>query len=135
MAQQVSGGTKGHQPGPLAPFPGILGGVTAEVSGALCGHGLSLILCLAPDVGSLLLLSVPRIGQDMDGQCGLGGPGVVGGGAHHYQELKPEESWAARCCQPFMRTALTPLLPDLAWPLCQGLQKECGIWWLTVICW
>lgn len=67
VARQVSGGTKGHQPGPLAPFPGSLGGVTAEVNGALYGHGLSLILCLTPDIGSLLLLPVPSAGLDIDG--------------------------------------------------------------------
>lgn len=60
---------------------------------------------------------------------------VRGGGVHHYQELEPEEGWAARCHQAFMRTALIPLLPAPAWPLCQGLQKECGVWWLTAICW
>lgn len=56
-------------------------------------------------------------------------------GGHHYQELEPEEGWAAGCRQPFVRTALTPLLPDPAWPLHQGLQKKCEVWWLIAICW
>lgn len=62
---------------------------------------------------------------DVNGRCGLGGPGWEG--AVSFPELGPGADWTAGHIIPLCEGVLTPLSPAPAWPLCQGLRKECGV--------
>lgn len=117
----------GHQPGHLHLSQQLWWGAWRGLWCPVWAR-LRLVLCLALDVGSLLLLPVLSIGWlDVDGQCELGGRGW---GVSHFSALKPEEGWAAgsRCsCM-----GISSHHPAASWPCLAFVSRiRGGVWGLV----